>query len=83
MDGICLGYPAPTRCASLPHYLSPVLTPTPSDAPDNPAVHATFLILLLIFLLALFCTVFYDPGVCETLTKDALKPVRSISPKYV
>jgi hypothetical protein len=56
---------------------------TPSDALDNPAMHAAFLSLLVISVLALICTEFCNPGICATLTKDTLKPVRSISPKNV
>jgi hypothetical protein len=59
------------------------LLPYTSDAPDNPAVHAAFLFLLVISVLALIYSEFGDPGICATLTKDALKPVRSIYPKNV
>jgi hypothetical protein len=53
----------------------------PSDAPDNPAMHAAFLFLFVVSMLVLLRTVFCDPGISPTLTKDALKPVSSISPK--
>jgi hypothetical protein len=51
---------------------------TPSDARANPAMHAAFMFLFVVFMLALLRTVFCDPGICMAKTKDALKPVREI-----
>ena len=68
-DTVCFPTPLPSP-SSYPD--------TPSDAPDNPAMHAAFLSLLVISMLALICLEFCDPGICATLTKDTLKPVRSI-----
>ncbi|KAF8498213.1 ankyrin repeat-containing domain protein [Russula emetica] len=45
------------------------------DAPNNPGMHAAFLFLFVVFMLALLCTVFCDPGKSATQTKDALKPI--------
>jgi hypothetical protein len=56
---------------------------TPSDAPYHPAVHAAFLFSLVISVLALICKEFCDPGICATLTKDAVMPVRSIPTQNV
>jgi hypothetical protein len=52
----------------------------PSDAPENPAMHAIFLFLFVVFMLATFCTAYCDPGICATLPKDALKSVREFRP---
>jgi hypothetical protein len=65
-----------------PTIQSRLLPYTPSDAPDNPAMHTAFLFLLVISVITLICKEFCDPGTCATLTKDALKPVRSISQKF-
>jgi hypothetical protein len=48
------------------------------DAPDNPAMHAIFLFLCAVSMLMHTLTVFCDPGICATETKDGLKPVRTI-----
>jgi palmitoyltransferase len=45
------------------------------DAPYHPAVHAAFLFSLVISVLALICKEFCDPGICATLTKDAVMPI--------
>ena len=46
--------------------------------PDNSAIHAMFLFLFVVSILTLFLTVFCDPGICATETKDDLKPVCTI-----
>ena len=40
-----------------------------------------FLLLIALYALALVSTATRDPGICATLTKDALKPVRSKFPQ--
>jgi hypothetical protein len=52
------------------------------DVPENPAIHAIFLLLFVISILTLFLTAFCDPGICATETKDGLKPVR-LSPSLL
>jgi hypothetical protein len=64
-------HPSTPRPPSLPPHLSDVL--------DNPAIHAAFIILFVVAMLALLCTTFCNPGiVCATKTKGSLKPVRAI-----
>jgi hypothetical protein len=45
----------------------------PSDAPNNPGLHAAFLFLFVVFMVALLGTVCCDPSKSATQTKDALK----------
>jgi hypothetical protein len=52
----------------------------PSDAPENPAMHAAFLFLFFVCMFAYICTAFCDPGICATQSKDALKSVREFFP---
>jgi hypothetical protein len=66
------------RCAPFGRDPILVLTSMASDIPDNPAIHVIFLFLLAVSMLTLFLTVFCDPGVCVTETKDGLKPVSTI-----
>jgi hypothetical protein len=49
------------------------------DAPNNPSLHIAFLFSFVLFVLALICIVFSDPGICVTPTKDALRTVRDLS----
>jgi hypothetical protein len=78
VDSVCLGYPATVWCASFGRDPLLVLTSMTLDVPDNPAIHAIFLFLLVVSILTLFLTVFCDPGICVTETKEDLKPVRTI-----
>src|SRR5712691_13084100 len=50
-----------------------------SDAPTCPYLHAAFLFSFVLFMFALLCIVFCDPGISITQTKDELKSVRGIS----
>jgi len=50
-----------------------------SDAPSCPSLHAAFLSSSVLFVSALLCIVFCDPGISITQTKDDLKSVRGIS----
>jgi hypothetical protein len=78
VDGVCLGYPATTWCASFGRDPVLVLTGMALDVPDSPAIHAMFLFLFVAAMLTLFLTAFCDPGICAVETKDGLKPVRTI-----
>jgi hypothetical protein len=78
VDGVRLGYPATIWCASFGRDLILVLTSMALDVPDDPGIHAMFLSSFVVSLLTLFLTVFCDPGICATETKDGLKPVRTI-----
>jgi hypothetical protein len=79
VDGVCLGYPATIWCVSFGRDPILVHTSMALDVPDNPAIHAIFLFLFVVSMLTLFLTVFCDPGICVTETKDSLKPVRTIA----
>jgi hypothetical protein len=78
VDGVCLGYPATIWCASFGHDSILALTSMALGVADNPAMHAMFLILFVVSMLTLVLTVFCDPGIYATETKDGLKPVRTI-----
>jgi hypothetical protein len=58
--------------------LSLVLTSMALDVPENPAIRAMCLFLLVVSMLTLFLTVFCDPGICAAEAKDGLTPVRTI-----
>ena len=78
MDGVCLGYPATIWCASFGHEPILVLISMALDVPDNPTIHAIFLLLFVVSEFTLFLTAFCDPGICATGTKDSLKPVSTV-----
>ena len=66
-------------------FLSPQSYPRshlciPSDALENPAMHTAFLFSFVVSSFGYFSTAFCDPGICATLSKDALKSVREFRP---
>jgi len=48
------------------------------DAPSSPSLHTAFLSSFVLFVFALLCIVFCDPGISVTQTKDDLKSITEV-----
>jgi len=48
------------------------------DAPNCPYLHAAFIFSFVLFMLALLCIVFCDPGISTTQTKEDLKSITEV-----